>query len=331
MENKIWVFNMLLILIYGIFIFTINPTITIIYGTLLIFWIVLNLPYFQNKKFVKKIFDGLYKLSFPYTTDEVIILNCMKIVNFFIGKRFQFLFWIKKQKDKPLIITDKTIFYDDFKFLNKDNWDIVFPWGDSYNVDHNVYIKDQQLYIKTQVENHRGWWDKWWDFKVTAGLIYSKKTFPVNATYEARVKFSNVDYINQAFWLLRFKDEPLPKIIEESDFEYHLSKDRITMSQHWGNGYRHDQLHRQDSFNFKINLSKNWHVLKFVIKKNRMSWYIDDVLVKWHFIGIPELEQHIVFGTGYGDKAEDPTDIGKLDLNKLPAYFKCDWIKIDKN
>ena len=286
----------------------------------------------DKTKITKQITTWIYKLSFPYTTDEVIILNVMQVVNFFIGKRFQILFWLNRVKEKPSPVTDKTIFFDDFDSFNKNNWYTVFPWGDSYNVDHNVHAEDSQLITRMRVEDHRGWWDdRCWDFKVTSGMIYSVNIFPAIATYSAKIKFSNTSYTNQAYWLLRLRDVPLPKIIEEEDFEYYQESPRITTSEHWGNGYKKEQFHRQNSFNFKIDLSKDWHVLKFVIKRHTMFWYIDDKLVKWHFIGVPKLEQHIIFGIGYGDKAEDPTNIGKLDLKQLPAYFKCDWIKVDKN
>lgn len=340
MKNSIVVFNSLLLVVYIVLIFTTNYLITFIYGAILIFWFILSLPYFQKLKWVQKIFDGFYKLSFPYTTDDVIILNCMQVVNWFIGKRFQILYYFELIEEPELKITDKTIFYDDFNTFKEENWDKRFPWGEGNNVPWNIYVENNELITKMQKENYRGWWDGWKDFHTTVGVIYSKNIFPANGySYEAKIKLSKINYINQNFWLLRLTDPPLKRAIEEIDiFEYHLSEGNITMSQHWGNcysAYNHfpDLYHRQDSFSIKVDLAKDdkYHVFKYKQTKRNMYWYIDGVLVKWHFLGVPKLEQHIVSGMGNVNNGIDVTDTGKLNLDELPAYMKCKYIKIDKN
>jgi hypothetical protein len=280
---------------------------------------------------MEKLIKWFKSLYHPYTIKESIILNLMQCINFFIGKRFQFLHYFNFIKEYKIKHSNKTIFVDDFISFNDNIWQKEFPWGNGNNEPSNVCIFKDSVIMEMNKENYIGYWGgQNWNYINTTGMIYSKNIYPVEAVYEFKVKFSNVKNINQAVWLLRLKDEPLPKQIEEIDFEYY--GDRITMSQHWGNGYNHKENHRQDSFGFKIDLSKKWHILKFKITKRNIYWYIDNILVKWHFIGVPKLEQHIVLDIGNCSiDSEHPNDIGNLNLDKLPAYFKCDYIRIIKN
>lgn len=275
-------------------------------------------------KFAERIMNWIYKLSFPYTTDEAIILNAMQIVNFFIGKRFQFLYYFKLIKtNKSKKITGNTIFFDDFNTFSGERWRKDFPWGNCNNKPENTYVLNGRVVTEMKKENFTGFWDGERKFINTSGMIFSNNTYPAKATYEARVKFSNVKKTNQAFWLIKLEDG----YMQEFDFEYYHGS-RITASQHWGANYDPDK-HKSDSFAVKVDLSKGWHVLKFKITKNAIRWYINNKLIKIHFLGIPRLENNIIFGLGNNGKTVE--DIGELDLTKLPAKFKCDWIKVSKN
>jgi len=282
--------------------------------------------------------EMVYKLSFPYTSDEIIILNLMKIINWIIGKQFQIRFKIRKLFEMKLndhiLISDndKTILMDSFYRFDADTWRKDFPWGNANNKPENVWCY-KKLFIRMAQENFIGFWDGERHFHNTTGMIYSNNAVYSKAIFEAKIKLSSVNYINQAFCLYNLNDEYSPKRIEEIDiFEYHLTENKISMSQHWGNGYTHEENHRQDTFSVKVNLSDNkYHYFKIKITKRNMFWYVDNILIKWHFIGVPKMDQHIAIGMGNVNSGKDITDTGKLNLNELPAIMYCDWIKVTKN
>lgn len=131
--------------------------------------------------------------------------------------------------------------------------------------------------------------------KWSAGEIVSKDKFGYGY-YEASMKYANATGINNAFWLTSSpppnKDKPsyvytktfkgtTSERLDEIDINEGHGINVLTMTLHqWLNNYGTDRRTTKTITTTNLDLSKDYHLYGFLYTKEKLQWFIDDILVK---------------------------------------------------
>jgi len=219
-------------------------------------------------------------------------------------------------------------FEDDFNASNVDNekWSDKYYWGEEvinkgYSIEgdlhayksSNVSVANNLLKITTKRESADGliWNPKFGfvpkKFDYTSGLINTSRSFRQKyGKFEAKIKISNPNAINQAFWMVAEKNAPHINILN-------ACKGKIEM----GMITKNNEQVINDAY--KANAGKfanKFFIFTFEWTPEKLTWYINDKEVKSITSNIPTEPMYIAFSAGI-----------TKDNNIGTSSMEIDWVR----
>lgn len=224
----------------------------------------------------------------------------------------------------------KLNFFDDFegKELDKDKWITNYFWGkallkEGYSLStdlhcntegKNIEIKDSICRIITREEKAEG---KSWnprlgfyprEFNYTSGLLSTGDSFRQKyGKFQAKVRINSIKDVINAFWMV--SDKMLPEI----DVFKTGNKSKLSFINQLGNNSK-TSISSLGGDKFK----NEFFIFTLEWSKDKISWKINDILLKEVTTGIPTDPMYVIFSSGLNS---EPTDLN------LPSVFEIDWIK----
>lgn len=227
----------------------------------------------------------------------------------------------------------KLTFEDDFDApkLDKSKWMSSYYWGmamlnDSYVTsddkqffrDKNVTLQEGNVKISTISDNCSG---KVWDsekgfyvsnFNYSSGIINSGHSFrQAFGKIEAKVRFSQLPELTQAFWLAGEKSAPhvnIFKTVGKDGAQVEVGKFVMSGS--------------KIASNLKVlpykNLGNSFHIFSLEWSKEKLTWKINGVVVAEQNDNIPQEAMYLNFSSHLKQN---------VGVEKLPATIEVDWIR----
>ncbi len=224
----------------------------------------------------------------------------------------------------------ETTFFDDFEGskLDSEKWINNYFWGkalmnEGYSLvtdkhfitnGKNIEVKNSVCKIVTRKEKAEG---KSWDprigfyprnFEYTSGLISTGESFrQKTGRFQAKVKLNSLSTVTNAFWMV--SEKMLPQI----DIFKTGNKNKISVSNHWGKkiqsslGKFSGTKYTNDFFIFTL----DW-------TPEKLTWKINDVVVKEETNGLPDDPMYIIFSSGLQQE---------VDNSALPSSMEIDWVR----
>lgn len=251
-------------------------------------------------------------------------------------KKSDDIVWYTKHapKDQFAQLTEwKTTFEEDFDATRLDNskWMTSYYWGqailnDSYVTSddkqifkqNNVVLRDSKVRIETISESCTG---KVWDaekgfyvsnFNYSSGMVNNGHAFrQACGKIEAKVRFSEVGGLTQAFWLCGETNAPHINIFKSTGKKGEL----LEIGKFVKNGGKISSNLKTLAFK---NLGSEFHIYTLEWSKERIVWKINDVVVAEQTDNIPHEAMYVNFSSHL--KSE-------IGAEKLPAYLEIDWVK----
>lgn len=190
---------------------------------------------------------------------------------------------------------------DNSKWLTKNYWSDKLKKG-SYSLenefhiysDRNVKVEKNNLIISTKNESQEGlaWSDKMGFFKkkfdFTSGFICTGDNFKQKyGLFEAKIKMSNNNGVNHAFWLSSSKSFPQIDIVKTNN-----SKEAV-FGHHWQNKVMHNDISKFKGKNF----TNDYYIYSLEWTPEKLIWKINDFVVAERKQGIPDQEMFLVINS----------------------------------
>ncbi|NOZ47216.1 MAG: family 16 glycosylhydrolase [Chlorobi bacterium] len=250
-------------------------------------------------------------------------------------------FFSVKDSDKFNILKKwKLTFEDNFDndTLDKDVWLTSFFWGkmmlnESYSLAHdkhlytdgkNIEINNSILSIQVKNEKAKG---KAWnpefgfmekEFDFTSGIINTAQSFRQKyGLFEAKVKLSNADNVQNDFWMAGEKMLPHIDIFKFNS----LAKKEIITSNFWQAETNKNGFEKNQEKSVIPTLQNDYYIYSLEWTPEKLSWKINDYLIAEQTSGLPDEELFIQFSSGINDSSNQ---------NNLPAGMEIDWIRCYK-
>ncbi len=221
------------------------------------------------------------------------------------------------------------VFEDDFKEkrLDETKWITRYYAGErllnaTYGVGEdvqlytpaNVSFRESSVCLNFRKETVTG---KYWDrntgirekkYEYTSALISSALSFRQRyGRFEAKVKLNHVP-VTSCFWMLGDKDVPHIEIMNDQ-------ADGLRMGRVYA---QQEGLKKEIQFLEKMKLDKEYYIFTFEWTPEKMTWRINDFIVKEESRHIPDVPMYIVFSLG---ACQNPPD------QCLPVEMQIDWVR----
>ena len=221
-------------------------------------------------------------------------------------------------------------FIDDFteKKLDSNKWITNYFWGkallkEGYSLStdlhcntegNNIEIKDSVCKIITRKEKSEG---KSWnprvgfyprEFDYTSGLISTGESFRQKyGKFQVKARLNSSSDITNAFWMV--SDKMLPEI----DVFKSCGKNKLAFINQWGKDSK-TSISRMGGSKF----SNGFFIFTLEWDKDKISWKINDILLKEVRTGVPQEPMYMILSSGINSQPDD---------SRLPATFEIDWVR----
>ncbi len=221
------------------------------------------------------------------------------------------------------------VFEDDFKEgrLDETKWITRYYAGerllnDTYGVGDdvqlytpaNISFQESSVCLNFRKETVTG---KYWDrntgirekkYEYTSALISSALSFrQCYGRFEAKVRLNHAP-VASCFWMLGDKDVPHIEIMNDQ-------ADGLRMGRVYA---RQEELKKEIQFLDKMKLDKEYYIFTFEWTPEKMTWRINDAVVKEETRHIPDVPMYIIFSLGACQNLPDKC---------LPVKMQIDWVR----